>query len=491
MKRILIAAVFSCAVCCVSFSAADEVRIKDADFAGQFYPRDPAELSRMIEAYLDLSRPAPSPGEIFALIVPHAGYGFSGPTAAHAYKLIRGKPYRTVVVMGSGHQHGFRGIALFASGALRTPLGAVSVDADFAEKLLGKSDFIFERPGFFDKEHPLEVQVPFLQKSLADFRIVPVVMGECSYQQCMGFARLLVEAIGKRTDVLLVASTDMCHRHDFETVERVDRETVRTLQLMDPEQLYARLADGTAELCGGSPVVTAMIAAKSLGHGLIQVLDYTNSARVTASKEKGVWTVGYVSCAIDNPATQEGVTVMLNPTQKKRLLEIARASIETYLKTSKKLEVTETDEVLNSSMGAFVTLHEHGRLRGCIGNLVGSQPLYLTVRDMAIEAATGDPRFAPVREKEMADIHIEISALSPLKRVRSADEIELGTHGVIVRRGGYSGVYLPQVATETGWSKEEFLSSLCAHKAGLAADAWKDPRTELLVFTAEVFAETQ
>jgi len=181
--------------------------------------------------------------------------------------------------------------------------------------------------------------------------------------------------------------------------------------------------------------------------------------------------------------------MLLNQEQRKKLLGIARKSLETYLKSGKKLEISETDPVLTKEMGAFVTLQEKGQLRGCIGRLIGDQPLYLTVRDMAVEAAVGDPRFPPVELSELKDIEMEISALSPMERVDSADKIQLGVHGVLVRKGYRSGVYLPQVATETGWSREEFLSSLCAHKAGLAADAWKDPSTEIYIFSAEVFSE--
>ena len=180
---------------------------------------------------------------------------------------------------------------------------------------------------------------------------------------------------------------------------------------------------------------------------------------------------------------------MLNKTQRKRLLEIARSSIETYLRTGKKLEVNETDPLLLKVMGAFVTLNERSELRGCIGSLVGSEPLYLTVRDMAVEAATQDPRFNPVGLEELKNIDIEVSVLSPMERIVNSDEIQLGVHGVLVRKGLRSGVFLPQVATETGWSKEEFMSNLCLYKAGLAADAWKDKSTEIYVFTAEVFSE--
>lgn len=188
---------------------------------------------------------------------------------------------------------------------------------------------------------------------------------------------------------------------------------------------------------------------------------------------------------------------MFTQAQKMRLLEIARSSIQTYLKTGTKLKVEEKDPQLVQELGAFVTLRSRSKsspgqeedLRGCIGTMVGTQPLYLTIRDMAVEAATADPRFPAVRLAELGGLRIEISVLSPLEKAASADMIELGTHGVLVRRGFRSGVFLPQVADETGWSKEEFLSYLCSHKAGLPADAWKDPATELYVFTATVFSE--
>ena len=182
---------------------------------------------------------------------------------------------------------------------------------------------------------------------------------------------------------------------------------------------------------------------------------------------------------------------MLNSQQRRKLLGIARASINTYLQTGKKIEISETDQVLQQEMGAFVTLNKNGQLRGCIGNLSASQPLYLTVKDMAVEAAVDDPRFGALTLSELKDIDIEISALSPLKKVDSADKIELGKHGVLVRKGYQSGVFLPQVATETGWSKEEFLNNLCSHKAGLSPDAWKDKNTELYIFNAEVFSESR
>jgi AmmeMemoRadiSam system protein B/AmmeMemoRadiSam system protein A len=473
--------------CLVSFvinGYAEEIKLPSV--AGAFYPDNPEELSATIDGFLDKANPEAVEGDIFALISPHAGYGFSGQTAAFGYKLIKDRKYKTVIVIGSSHYYGFSGVSVYPEGIFSTPLGDLKIDREFAEKLLNKdSDIVFD-PAAFAKEHSIEVQLPFLQKVLVGFKIVPIVMGDCTLVTCQKLAQLLKETIAGRSDVLIVASSDMYHGYDYEEAEKMDNLTLAALKNMDAHNLYYGLREGKMQLCGGFGAVTALILAKELGHDKLNVLNYTNSAIVTGKKTKGIWTVGYASCVIDQP---KGETMMLNIEQRKKLLKIARESIETYLKTGKKLELSEQDPALLKDMGAFVTLHKDGQLRGCIGHIVGTQPLYLTVRDMAVEAATGDPRFPAVTLAELKDIEIEVSALSLLEKVDSADKIQLGVHGVIVKRGLNSGVFLPQVAAETGWSKEEFLSNLCAHKAGLPADAWKDPSTELHVFSAEVFSE--
>ena len=468
--------------------------IKPPNVAGSFYPDNPQELSSMIDDFLAAAHPTPLSGEIFALVVPHAGYGFSGATAAFGYKLIQGKPYHTVVVIAPSHQYGFSGVSVYPQKAFRTPLGDVEIDTEFTGKLLNRDKDVVFDPAAFQKEHALEVELPFLQKTLTGFKIVPIVMGDCTLEMCRKLAALLKEAINTRKDVLIIASTDMYHGYDYEEADKSDNATLSYLKNMDAEGLYGGLREGKVQLCGGFGVVTAIMTAKQLGHDKLSVLKHTNSAEVTGKMVKGIWTVGYSSCVIDSPNTQptpveKGSSAMFNKSQRKRLIDIARSSIEEYLKTGKKIELTETDPALVKELGAFVTLNEHGELRGCIGHLIGDGPLYLTVADMAIEAAVHDPRFPQVTASELKAIGIEISVLSPLERVYSADKIEMGKHGVLVRRGFSSGVFLPQVATETGWSKEEFLSNLCAHKAGLSPDAWKDPATEIYIFTAEVFSE--
>lgn len=461
--------------------------VKYPNVAGTFYPDNPVELSQMIDKFLEMAQPEPVRGDIFALISPHAGYGYSGQVAAYGYKLIKGNSYKTVVVIGTSHHYGFSGISVYPQGKFRTPLGDLEIDREFTLKLLNKDQDLLFEPAAFTKEHSVEVQLPFLQRVLTDFKIVPVVMGDCSLSVCQKLAQLLKEAVGNRKDVLVVASTDMYHGYDYEEAEAVDGRTLSHLKNMDAEGLYSGLRKGKFQLCGGFGVVTATILGKQLGHNKLSVLEYTNSGIVTGRKTKGLWTVGYASCVIDEE--KKGEEAMLNKEQRERLLEIARKSIQEYLKTGKKPQISETDPMLLKEMGAFVTLHKQGQLRGCIGNFIGQQALYLTVRDMAIEAAVGDPRFAQVELSELKDIEIEISALSPLEKIEDPDKIQIGAHGVLVRKGFRSGVFLPQVATETGWSKEEFMSNLCAHKAGLAPDAWKDGSTEIYIFTAEVFSE--
>ncbi|MCX5694526.1 MAG: AmmeMemoRadiSam system protein B [Candidatus Omnitrophica bacterium] len=461
--------------------------VKWPEHSGDFYPSAKEKLSKMIDDFLDRASSSTEIEHPVIIISPHAGYGFSGQTAAFGYKLIKNKNYKTVIIIGTSHHKLFDGAALYGTGSFITILGQVNVDKEFLADIANKDSEVFEDASVFSGEHSIEVQLPFLQKVLTGFSIVPMIIGDCSLETCEKIAHLLAKAIGQRKDVLVVVSTDLYHGYDFQEADTVDSFTLGLMKKMDYRQLYYALRDETAQACGGLAAVVALSLANELGIQRLELLNHTNSALVTGKMEKGVWTVGYASCAVAG----QGGEGMLTPEQKRKLLKIARESILVYLKTGKKIQINESDLLLTQKMGAFVTLNQQNGLRGCIGSLVASQSLYLTVQDMAIEAAVGDPRFSPVSLSELKDIQIEISVLSPMEKVNSAENVELGKHGVLVRRNGRSGVFLPQVATETGWSKDEFLSNLCAHKAGIAANAWKDRGTELYIFTADVFSEKE
>jgi hypothetical protein len=249
----------------------------------------------MIEESLDKATPPEIKGDIWGLICPHAGYEFSGPTAAFGYKLIKGKPYKTVVIIGPAHFFGFDGISVYPSGKFRTPLGDLDIDSDFTSKIINPDMRIGFIPQAFDKEHSVEVQLPFLQKVLSDFRIVPIVVGDADIKTLEGFADNLVKAIGNRKDVLVIVSSDLCHSYDYQVTEDTDEVTLSALPNMSGEEFYAALRQGKVQMCGGFPAVAALIAAKKMGYDNVKILAHTNTALVTGQKVKGMWTVGYAS----------------------------------------------------------------------------------------------------------------------------------------------------------------------------------------------------
>jgi AmmeMemoRadiSam system protein A len=344
------------------------------------------------------------------------------------------------------------------------------------------------------------VEIPFLQKAFTDFKIVPVIMGQPSFALLEKFAATLKEIISDRSDVLIVVSTDLSHYHDDATARVMDDVTISTVKELDAKKLWDGCRSRSSmEMCGYVPVTAAILYAQKQGLKHAQVLRYANSGDIIGDRDR---VVGYASIVIcrdvpagpplrDAAAKARAVPgVSLGIDQKKRLLQIAKETIYAYVSTGKVAEVKETDPRLMKDEGAFVTIHKAGRLRGCIGNIIGRQALYLTVRDVAISSATDDPRFPRVTKEELGQIEVEISVLSKPRVITDVGEIVLGQHGVIVSQGPFhQGVFLPQVATETGWGREEFLSQLCAQKAGLAPDAWKNPKTKIEIFSAEVFSE--
>ncbi len=470
--------------------------IKQADFAGSWYPASKDVLSSVLDSYLKEAKVSEIKGDVVGIIAPHAGLIYSGPVAAYAYKAVQSRDYKTVVVLGFSHRPSFEGISVYKEGYFDTPLGALAVDSQFTSELMARTKEISFYPQAFKGENSVEMQLSFIKKTLPEAKIVPIAFGGSSFKHCETLSSALADLIKSRDDVLLIASTDMSHFHPEGEARRIDLASAELLRNFSAREIYDKSVMGEQIFCGYMPVSTLLLTAKKIGADKINILQYANSGNITGDMKS---VVGYVSAVVykdsavaeDKSEAKVKGDAMLNDSQRKILLKIARDTIETYLKRGEVLQVKEDDLVLNKEMGAFVTLHEKGELRGCIGNIIGKGPLYLTVRDMAIESATGDPRFPKVKPDEMKDIDIEISVLSELEKVKDVNEIQMGVHGVLVRRGFNSGVFLPQVATETGWTREEFLTNLCAHKAGLLPDAWKHGDVDIYIFTAEVFGEKE
>jgi len=458
--------------------------IKAPNVAGQFYPKEPDRLIRMIDEFISDAEVERKDRLIYGIIVPHAGYVYSGGVAAYAYKVIRGESFDVVVVIAASHRMRFNGVAIWPQGKFVTPLGKIEVEGEISEKLMELNPEIKDLPEAFFGEHSLEVQLPFLQRVVGDFKLVPLITGNLNLSSCRTLARSLKAALSGRK-ALVVASTDLSHYHKYEDAKRIDDLTLSLIGRGNAEVIYNYASQGKVKLCGLLPTTTFLYYIEGL-RGRLRLLKYANSGDVTGDFSR---VVGYASFIAYKENSQEGEWGMFTEKQKEKLLDIARSSIENYFREKKALEVTVEDALLNEKRGAFVTLKIHGNLRGCIGRIIADKPLAQVIADMATEAAFFDPRFPTLTREEFKDVDIEISVLSPIKKIKDINEIEVGKHGIIIRKGFYQGLLLPQVATEYGWDREIFLIHTC-RKAGLPDDAYKSD-AEIYIFSAEVFGEKE
>jgi len=482
--------------------------------AGLFYPAHPEELAKRVDQLLaDPKAPQaariPADQKIRGLICPHAGYEYSGPVAAVGYRQLQGRPIRTVVILAPSHTAHFQGASIPDVEAYRTPLGLVGLSAKAARlrqmpPFSTKSQAKVVRPGFWRQspkelppfgqedehtfEHSLEVQLPFLQRALKQFELIPILFGEVDPKE-------VAEALASQLDedTLVVASSDLSHYHSYETAVDLDRTCLEAIRRMD----FEWTAD--QEACGKGPILALMHLARKKGW-TPKVLDYRNSGDTSGERSRGV--VGYAAVAfVDQtgeaagpPAHQEQPGPH-SPEERKFLLELARKAVVESVCSRGLPEVAEKDvpERLRAPTGCFVTLHKQGQLRGCIGHIFPKSPLYKAVMENAMRAALSDFRFPSVRPEELPQIDIEISVLTVPRKLQAnspqdlLQKLQPGVDGVVLRQGQRMATYLPQVWKDLP-DKEDFLRHL-GQKAGLPPDAWQDPKTEILTYQAEVFGE--
>lgn len=491
--------------------------------AGAFYPAEPEALRRLIQRYLDDAQKAGRPvaGDLVGIIVPHAGYPYSGPVAAFGFQAAKAAgPYRRVVVLGPAHRQLFAMPALLDAPAYRTPLGDIPIDREGVAALAATGAAQID-PGRFYNEHALEVELPFLQVALGDFHLVPVMLSQASPESARRLAEALRQVFPGK-DTLVVASTDMSHDYPYELAVALDENGLGYVKDLDAEGLWKayqafersepriQLAGGKpepdcAQFCGMGPVLTLMELARLFGNATATVLDRRNSGDIVGDKKSRI--VGYAAVAFtlgkpraegSGPASGKkggshvGSTGdFLSEAQKKLLLEIARQSFESYVREKKVKDFEVQDEKLLEPGAAFVTLTKSGELRGCIGHMEPTDPLWRMVRDRAIDAAVHDPRFRPVTPAEIPDIQIEISVLSPRVPVKDPRrEIVIGRDGVWLELGFARGVFLPQVPVEQGWTTvEEYLDHLCQKAGVYERGCWKSSGAKIMRFTALVFGE--
>ena len=492
-----------------------EKNIRKPAVAGQFYPDNPSRLEFFVNRYLEEAEipQAGAPENVRAVLAPHAGYDYSGPVAAYGYKFWQetyqsdgGKKAGTVILIGNSHTAHFDGVGVDNNDAWQTPLGEVEVDRELAAKLVNAEPIIKYNSAGHESEHSLEVQIPFLQAALGkDFKILPLLFGNMRTESDhLKLAKALADNMSD--DDLIVISSDLSHYPSYKDANEIDPATLDKIVALDAPGLTGHIEEVTVRqvsgedtlLCGIDAVKTIMELARLKGW-TGKKIKYANSGDAwldgqPADKNR---VVGYGVAVFSDKAfwvAEEKEKVVLTglvndftQEQKETLLRVARQTVLSFTRSGKIPEFDIKDERLNKREGAFVTLNLNGQLRGCIGQIIPSdKPLWQVVREMAVAASSEDTRFDPVSAKELPELEYEISVLSAPEKISDWKKIELGKHGVIVSSAINSGVFLPQVATETGWSLEEFLSHLCADKAGLRPDCYKDPETDIRVFTATV-----
>jgi MEMO1 family protein len=471
--------------------------------AGLFYPNSERDLRRDVTRLLADARPEPVQN-LRALVCPHAGYEFSGPVAASAYKLLAGRRFSTVILLGPSHYAAFTGAFVSNADAYQTPLGMIPLSpkvSDMAkvEPFSANPRCRVVRPGWWRNspkkspspdedapdtwEHSLEVQLPFLQCTLRDFRLVPVVFGQVDPAKV---AEKLIAFLDDQT--LLVVSTDLSHYHPYEEAKTLDTRCVKAVCDLRADAI----TDDDA--CGHAPLVALIDIARRKGWKT-RLLDYRNSGDTSGNKTA---VVGYAAIAFYEPDGQrpspKADTSQYTPAERRFLLELARKSVTAAVTNSELPKVNgEASAKLLERRACFVTLTQNGDLRGCIGSIFPQESLYQAVIRRARSAATEDPRFLPVRTDELKQIEIEVSVLTvpkPLAFTSAQDllgKLRPAVDGVVLQVGDHTATFLPQVWQKLP-DKRKFLGEL-AEKAGLPADAWMSPGATVLTYQVEAFHE--
>ncbi len=499
-------------------------RTREPALAGSWYPDGRARLIAAAHLLMRIATPgAAALGQPAVLVVPHAGWNYSGPAAGAAFGRLRSGEFERVVVMGPSHHQTFRGYALDDARAYRTPAGTIPLCEGVFAALQGAEAKAV--PDALGPEHSVEIELPFLQAALGHFCLVPIVVGEPSAKEERAFAARLAKLDDGHT--LYVFSSDFSHygpRFDYQPFGPLSAETLSKVRALN-ERAIGLLSAGDADgfrgylretgntICGRNGLATLLellplVAPKAAA---VTVAEYA-STDIPGMQDDS--SVSYVAMAFlrERPATL--ITPLTTPPQIEdapaeapalsvdagaRLVRLARAALTTELSGTDDLQrellAFPTGREQERRQGVFVTLNrkdpaeiQHlGKLRGCIGQPQPTFPLYYGTAQAALDAAERDPRFEPVQAAELPKLEVEVTVLSPRREIASYREITIGTHGVVLEKNGHAALFLPQVAPEQGWNVEQMLGAL-SEKAGLPRDAWREG-AKLSVFTCQVFEE--
>lgn len=496
MRIALAAAAFVMAASCSEGgrpgAEASSMEIRPPAVAGSFYPADGAVLSSLVDSLVDAADPPAIPaGTIVAGVAPHAGYVFSAPTAALLYRCLRGRRYDTVYVIAPAHTAPVLGFSVYDGGPFLTPLGAVEVDTAAARRLARAHPSCSRGGPEHAGEHAVEVQLPFLQSVLEPgWRLVPVLAGSTDPNSVRLLAELLY-AESAHAAILVIASSDLSHYPPEALARASDSVTMTAWSTLPMEGFLdatsqARLPRGVETFaCGRVPMAVVLAYSELFGNAERTVLGMASSADAGGDPEA---VVGYASAVLT--ADPAAARAPLSAETRLALCRIVEENLAAAATRSSRPPLPAAEGDLGLLRGVFVTYTEGGLLRGCIGTIRPVYPVGAATAMMAWSAALEDPRFPAISAGELGSIEYEISVLTPLELMEDPLSVRLGTDGLYIVRGGSSGVLLPQVPGEVGWTTpEQFLEGLC-EKAGLPPGSWADGAT-IYRFQAEVFGPAQ
>ena len=422
--------------------------IRNPVVAGQFYPGTPDQLRSMIGELVDEKAVKE---EVIGLVLPHAGYIYSGPVAGATISRIKVKD--TFIIMGPNHTGSGKPISIMTEGIWKTPLGEVEIDSELGKQILAASSYLQEDHVAHQYEHSIEVQLPFLQYFKSDIKLVPIILAYASGATYKEIGKGLAKAIKESNkEVVIIASSDMTHYEPQESAQRKDTQAIEAMLDLNEDELLKRVQELDISMCGYAPAVSLISAAKELGATRAELVKYQTSGDTTGDYSS---VVGYAGIII------KGAKML-------PLVRLAKETVETYVKEGKIPRLKELTPEMRGRAGVFVSIHKLGELRGCIGTF---EPVEKNVAEEtianAISSATRDPRFPPVAPNELKDLTYNVDVLTKPEPIDSKDQLDPKKYGVIVECGWRRGLLLPDLE---GVDSVDEQIDICRQKAGIAPD---------------------
>lgn len=475
--------------------------IEQSHLAGSWFAKQPQELKYQLEemdkkAHKKFAMQADGK-KIRALIVPHAGYVYSGSIASAAFRLLQPNAIKRVIILAPSHFIAFNGVALPSFNKYALPTGQIQLDTKAINELQKNINFHFNDSAF-NPEHSAEIQMPLIHFYLPQAHIIPLIIGNLLPEAINDVVKALLPLINQQT--VVIVSSDLTHygapfsytpfaENILLNVRQLDSKILDAIQENDNALYQNLLYETQATICGRVPIaiLLKLLQYNAFGNSITRLVAYGSSAEKEENSDR---LVSYGSLIV----TQETENNSLNMQEKNSLLRYARDILTNSFKktiNNDLLKPIVTPE-LKKLKGAFVTLYtiKNGKrtLRGCIGRINAIMPLYQVVADMTLASAFHDSRFTPVKEEELDQLLIEISVLTPPHPVKSYKDIILNKHGIILTLDSSSALFLPRVPKEFGMSFEQTLAEL-SKKAGLKENDWKSPKAQFQVFESLDFEE--